>query len=201
MRLAAWLDGRARPQGRSARHRRRRPLLGAVRARRRRLLHEHQPDEAEPDAEPEASDGQIIIAAGNDRLWQRLCRTIGLPELAEDPRFADNESRNTNQPELERLLSGALKPRTTDEWLAVLEAADIPCTPINTLDRVMADPQVAARGMVGEAEHPVAGPIRFISNPIRTSEMPAPVEGPPPLLGQHTDEGVGVRVLRGRPPV
>jgi crotonobetainyl-CoA:carnitine CoA-transferase CaiB-like acyl-CoA transferase len=115
-----------------------------------------------------------------------------VPELVTDPRFKDNPTRVAHRGELKDLLGPVLLDRTTAEWIALLEPLGVPCGPINRLDQVFADPQVQHRGMRIELEHPVAGRLPLVANPIRLSRTPIRYEAPPPLLGQHTGE-----VLRG----
>ena len=135
-----------------------------------------------------AKDGYVIIAVGNDRLWAKFCELIGKTELIEDPRFVSNSQRTQNQKELKAILDTVFPDKTVDEWLAVIDAAGIPCGPINTVDRVLKDPQVAARDMIVEVEHPIAGKLKMPGLPIKLSETPGSVEIPAPLLGQHTKE-------------
>ncbi|MDP2871915.1 MAG: CoA transferase [Bacillota bacterium] len=138
-------------------------------------------------------DGHLILAIGNDGLWSRFCRLVGRPELANDRRFATNDDRVCNWPELEPVLSGIINQRTLDEWIEVLEAEGIPCGPINTVDRVINDPQVVARNMIVYTDHPRAGRIFMPGSPVRLSAAPCDQPEPAPLLGQHTRE-----VLSGR---
>ncbi|HAS91037.1 MAG TPA: carnitine dehydratase [Clostridiales bacterium] len=135
-----------------------------------------------------ASDGHVIVGAGNDRLWKKLCEMIGKPELTSDPRFLTNGDRTNNQKALKPILDEVFKTKTIDEWLAMLEEAGVPCAPINTVDRVVKDPQVNARHMLVEVEHPVAGMMHIPGVPIKMSQTPGAVEKPAPLLGQHTEE-------------
>jgi CoA:oxalate CoA-transferase len=116
-----------------------------------------------------AADGYIVVAAGNDTLFARLCQAVGRPELPADPRFASNPQRTTHVDALKVEMEKALSARPTAEWLAVLGAAGIPCGPINTLDKVVADPQVAARTMVVSAEGASGQPLRMAGNPIKMS--------------------------------
>ncbi|MDU2064182.1 MAG: CoA transferase, partial [Sporomusaceae bacterium] len=117
-----------------------------------------------------------------------FCELIGKTELIEDPRFVSNSQRTQNQKELKAILDTVFPDKTVDEWLAVIDAAGIPCGPINTVDRVLKDPQVAARDMIVEVEHPIAGKLKMPGLPIKLSETPGSVEIPAPLLGQHTKE-------------
>jgi CoA:oxalate CoA-transferase len=134
-----------------------------------------------------ASDGHLIIAVGNDALWGKFCRVIGRPNLVEHPAYRTNHDRTENWESLEPLLNEAFRERTVAEWLEALEAAGIPCGPINTVDQVVSDPQVAAREMIVEADHPVAGRVKMAGSPIKLSGAPRQVvRSPSPTLGQHT---------------
>jgi CoA:oxalate CoA-transferase len=116
-------------------------------------------------------DGFIAVAAGNDALFAKLCRAVGKPELADAPEFASNELRTRHVDDLARRLEQALAGRGSRHWLGVLEAAGVPCGPVNDIAQVVADPQVAARNMlVG-----VAGmALRVAGNPIKLSGFPDP---------------------------
>lgn len=135
-----------------------------------------------------ASDGHVIVGAGNDRLWKKLCEMIGKPELISDSRFLTNGDRTNNQKALKPILDEVFKTKKIDEWLAMLEEAGVPCAPINTVDRVVKDPQVNARHMLVEIEHPVAGKMHVPGVPIKMYKTPGSVDTPAPLLGQHTEE-------------
>jgi crotonobetainyl-CoA:carnitine CoA-transferase CaiB-like acyl-CoA transferase len=134
------------------------------------------------------SDGYLMVAVGNDSLWQRFAPIIGLPELAGDPRFATNPDRVVHRDELIPLIEAALATRASAEWAAELSRAGIPAGAINTVDQALAYPQVVARDMVLTAEHPTAGSLRMPGSPVRLSGHTATVRRPPPLLGEHTDE-------------
>jgi crotonobetainyl-CoA:carnitine CoA-transferase CaiB-like acyl-CoA transferase len=134
------------------------------------------------------SDGYLMVAVGNDSLWQRFAPIIGLPELAGDPRFATNPDRVVHRDELIPLIEAALATRASAEWAAELSRAGIPAGAINTVDQALAYPQVVARDMVLTAEHPTAGSLRMPGSPVRLSRHTATVRRPPPLLGEHTDE-------------
>ncbi|EAX48131.1 Formyl-CoA transferase [Thermosinus carboxydivorans Nor1] len=135
-----------------------------------------------------AKDGYVIVGAGNDRLWEKLCNLIGRPDLVADERFVTNAKRTQNVKELKVILDEVFSAKTVDEWLKELEEAGIPCGPINTIDRVINDPQVQARNMIVETDHPVAGKVKMAGVPIKMSATPGAVERPAPLLGQHTEE-------------
>jgi len=129
------------------------------------------------------ADGHLIIAAGNDGLFRKLCDVLARPELADDPRFCSNQARTSNADALKIAIDGALSERTRADWLAALEAAGVPCGPINDVAEVMADPQVAARNMVIRVLDEVAGEISMPGNPIKLSgfEDPATREPAPGL--------------------
>ena len=135
-----------------------------------------------------AGDGFLIVAVGNDGQFVRFAEHIGMPALATDPRYATNPARVTHRDELVARISERLAERPVAEWLAGFEAAGVPCGPINDLAQVFADPQVLHRGMVTPLEHPAAGEIRLVANPVRFSSTPARSDRPPPLLGEHTGE-------------
>ena len=137
-----------------------------------------------------AKDGHIIVGAGNDRLWARLCTLLELPDMIEDPRFVNNGKRTENVKELMIALNNVFKNKTINEWLGLLEEAGLPCAPINTVDRIINDPQIAARNMIVEVEHPIAGNLKMPGVPVKLSETPGTVERYAPLLGEHTVEVV-----------
>jgi crotonobetainyl-CoA:carnitine CoA-transferase CaiB-like acyl-CoA transferase len=133
-------------------------------------------------------DGDIILACGNDNLFNRLCEEADAAHLAKDPRFATNAARVNNRDALDELLAPIMAKRTTAEWVKALEAAGVACGPINNLKEVFDDPQVQARGMRIEMPHASAGKVPLIRGPMRFSETPVEHKIGPPLLGQHTDE-------------
>lgn len=135
-----------------------------------------------------ASDGHVIVGAGNDRLWEKLCNLLGHPELLADERFDTNLNRTKHCKELKAILDETIKTKTVETWLGELEAAGVPCAPINTIDKIVNDPQIKAREMIVEVDHPVAGPLHMPGVPIKLSATPGSVDAPAPLLGQHTDE-------------
>jgi len=122
-----------------------------------------------------AADGALVIAAGTDALFGALCRAVERPALAADPRFASNEARVRNVDALHAELESALAARPVAEWLARLQAAEIPCGPIQDVAQVLADPQVAARNMLIRS-----GALHMAGNPIKLSTSPHPAEPPPP---------------------
>ncbi|HUG22359.1 CaiB/BaiF CoA transferase family protein [Piscinibacter sp.] len=144
------------------------------------------------------ADGDMILAVGNDTQFAKLCAVAGYAKWAADARFATNAARVANRGVLVPLLRQATVMRTTREWVEALEAAGVPCGPINRLDEVFSDPQVLARGMRIEMPHPQAGRVPLVANPIRFSASPVTYRHAPPSLGQHTDE-VLTQWLNGDP--
>jgi CoA:oxalate CoA-transferase len=135
-----------------------------------------------------AKDGHIIVGAGNDRLWEKLCNLIERTDLMADERFNSNLKRTQNVNDLKVILDAVFKAKTIDQWMEALEAAGVPCAPINTVDKVINDPQIKAREMIVDLEHPVAGHMKVPGVPIKLSATPGSVDTPAPLLGQHTAE-------------
>ena len=134
-------------------------------------------------------DGQwIFIAAANDRFWGKLARAIGLDAMAADPRFAKNQERVKNRAELEGILEQTIGQLDREPLLKRLEEADVPATPVNTVDQVMNDPQTAERGIVQRVHHAKLGEIPVVGTPLRFSRMSPGVRRAAPLRGQHTDE-------------
>jgi crotonobetainyl-CoA:carnitine CoA-transferase CaiB-like acyl-CoA transferase len=134
------------------------------------------------------ADGDIILAVGNDGQFAKFCAVAGHPEWSTDPRFSSNAQRVANRAVLVPLLRQATVMRTSADWIAALEAAGVPCGPINRIDEVFADPQVIARGMKIDLPHSLAGSVPLVANPIRLSGSPVAYQRPPPLLGEHTAE-------------
>jgi CoA:oxalate CoA-transferase len=127
------------------------------------------PFEAFPTA-----DGFIIIAAGNDGLYRKLCGALGEPGLADDPRFTTNDLRNRNGDALRAILNPLLEGKPTDAWIAIVAKAGVPCGPVNDVAQALAHPQVAARNMLIEVDDPVTGPVRVVGNPLKLSAFADP---------------------------
>ncbi|MCW5635353.1 MAG: CoA transferase [Rubrivivax sp.] len=136
----------------------------------------------------EVADGHLILAVGNDTQFERFCRVAGCPELARDERFARNAGRVRHREVLVPMLAERLRTRTRVDWLEALEAAGVPCGPINDLADVFADPHVRARGMTVTMAHPLTPKLELVASPIKLSATPVTVRRAPPLLGQHTEE-------------
>ncbi len=134
------------------------------------------------------ADGWIVIAAGNNSLFKRLCAVLGIPDLAEDERFNTNHRRTINREELVPLLENKLTEKTTASWLIELRRENVPCSPINTIDQIVDDPAVMHRRMVASIEQPGAGTMRIAGSPFRMSETPGEVYAPAPRLGEHSVE-------------
>jgi crotonobetainyl-CoA:carnitine CoA-transferase CaiB-like acyl-CoA transferase len=134
------------------------------------------------------SDGHMILAVGNDEQFARFCAVVGRSELASDPRYVTIAQRNAHRDELITTLAGIIRQRPSADWIAMLEKAQVPCGPINTIDKVFADPQVQARGMRVDQPHPRAGTLPSIANPVRFATMPIEYTHAAPPLGYHTDE-------------
>ena len=136
------------------------------------------------------ADGYITLGAANERLFRRLCEVLRTT-WADDPTFADNASRVRNREALAAQIEAITVTQPRAHWLALFEANDIPCGPINDYAQVFADPQVLAREMVVETDHPTLGHLRTLGSPIKMSATPPDVTRRAPQLGEHTDEVLG----------
>jgi crotonobetainyl-CoA:carnitine CoA-transferase CaiB-like acyl-CoA transferase len=131
-----------------------------------------------------ASDGDFVLAVGNDQQWQRFCAVAELPE---DPRFATNRQRVTGYDDVRRFIADRLRTQSRQHWIDRLTAAGIPCGSVRNLQELFADPQIHAREMVAQIEHHTIGPLRVLGIPVKLSDTPGAVRTPPPRLGEHTD--------------
>jgi crotonobetainyl-CoA:carnitine CoA-transferase CaiB-like acyl-CoA transferase len=152
-------------------------------------------------------DGFMIITVGNDSQFKNFCQTLERAQWASDERFSSNARRVQHRDELVAMINEVTRTRSTSTWISLMESAGVPCGPINTLDKVFADPHVVARGMQVNMDHAVSGSVPLVANPIRMSVSPVQYDRPPPGLGQHTPEvlqawlGIGeaeVAFLRGQ---
>ncbi|XP_061614446.1 succinate--hydroxymethylglutarate CoA-transferase isoform X3 [Phyllopteryx taeniolatus] len=139
----------------------------------------------------QTKDGQVVVAAVNDRQFARMCRVLRLPELGRQPRYSTNKLRVQNRRQLVHALGQRFLQETTADWLRRFEGSGVPVGPINSIRQVFADPQVKHNGLVQEMEHPTAGRIAVPGPPVRYSSFSRSKPTPPPVIGQHT-----VQVLR-----
>jgi CoA:oxalate CoA-transferase len=137
----------------------------------------------------QTTDGHVAIAAGTSNLvWRRFSGIIGKPELADDPKFATTAARRTNQAETAAIIQGWTGTRTKSEVVNTLADGGVPAAPVNNVAEMVADPQVQAREMFVELEHPTYGPVKITGTPLKLSETPGRVERLPPLPGEHNEE-------------
>jgi crotonobetainyl-CoA:carnitine CoA-transferase CaiB-like acyl-CoA transferase len=152
----------------------------------------HRAGNRHPNIQPQdvfpAKDGHIVLAVGNDGQFAKLCEAIGRAEWSADPRFARNPDRVRNAATLTPLLTERFADFARAELTALLDAAGVPCGPINTVPDVFADPQVKHRAMLRRLPHPLVGSVPQVVSPIRLSDAPLTFENAPPTLGQHTAE-------------
>jgi formyl-CoA transferase len=139
----------------------------------------------------ECHDGHLIVGAGNDGQFRKLCEVAGEPALAQDERFMTNEGRVRNREALVATLAPIFRPHDRAWWVERLESVGVPCGPINDVAEVFENAQVRARAMKIDLPHPLAGHVPLVRNPIRLSGTPLEYRSPPPTLGQHTDEVLG----------
>ena len=130
-----------------------------------------------------ASDGDFVVAVGNDEQWKRFCEATGFPA---DERFTTNRQRVTEYDRLKPALEALLRTGTRDHWIGKLKAVGVPCGSVRDLHEVFSDPQTRARDMLVELEHAAAGLLKMTGTPLKFSDTPGSVRTPPPLLGQHT---------------
>jgi crotonobetainyl-CoA:carnitine CoA-transferase CaiB-like acyl-CoA transferase len=133
-----------------------------------------------------ARDGFFNLAVGNDDMWRRFCKAIEQPALADDARFGGMLARVKNRQALDAVLATALARRPAAEWVELLNAAGVACGPINTVDRVFADPQIRHANLVREVANATWGPHKVLALPVHLSRTPARVERAAPMTGEHT---------------
>jgi crotonobetainyl-CoA:carnitine CoA-transferase CaiB-like acyl-CoA transferase len=146
----------------------------------------------------ETKDGHLILATSNDNQFRRFAKAAGLEAMAADPRFSTNAERVAHRELVVEMLKPVFTTRTTAQWIADLEAANVPCGPINRIDQVFADPQAIARSLTVAMTHAGVGPMTLVASPLKLSATPPEYRNAPPLLGEHTDEVLsGVLGLSG----
>jgi crotonobetainyl-CoA:carnitine CoA-transferase CaiB-like acyl-CoA transferase len=133
-------------------------------------------------------DGWINIGGANQANWERIAEALGHREWRDDPRFATNSARMSHLPTLCALMNDVLSHRSTEEWLAVFDAAGVPAGPVHSVGEALEHPQTRARDMVVTLDHPQAGRTRALGCPIHFSATPTQIDRPAPLLGEHTRE-------------
>jgi crotonobetainyl-CoA:carnitine CoA-transferase CaiB-like acyl-CoA transferase len=131
-----------------------------------------------------ASDGEFVLAVGNDDQWRRFCAVAELPE---DERFATNRQRVSGYEALRPWVADRLREQPRQHWIEALTSAGVPCGSVRNFEELFADPQLAAREMIATVEHATIGPLKALGVPVKLSETPGAVRMPPPTLGQHTD--------------
>jgi len=134
------------------------------------------------------ADGAIILACGNDNLFNKFCEVAQCQHLAQDPKFATNGQRVSNRAEITELLAAIFNEKSTKEWVGLLDDAGVANGPINSIAEVFEEPQVQARGMQIQLDHATAGKVTLVGSPMKFSATPISYETPPPALGQHTQE-------------
>ena len=136
------------------------------------------------------ADGHLILATSNDAQFRRFAKVAGIAAVADDPRYGTNAERVAHRQEVVDMLKPIFTKRTTAQWIADLEGANVPCGPINRVDEVFADPQAIARQLTVTMQH-ATGPLTLVASPLRLSATPPEYRNAPPLLGEHTDEVLG----------
>ena len=136
----------------------------------------------------QTADGFLVLGVASETIWRRFCPAIGRAELAADARFAKNANRVENRAALIAIFAELFRTRDTATWLELLNDAEVPCAPVQTIDQVFNSPQVRHREMLVTVDHPTAGTVPMAGIPVKFSATPASVRLPPPLLGQHTEE-------------
>ena len=135
-----------------------------------------------------SSNGQFIIGCANQGLWERMARAIGQEGMLDDPRYTTNTDRVDHRAECVGELNAVFATNTTDHWVDLIVAAGVPCGPINTVSEVVSNPQVLARNMIAEVDHPNVPNLKFPNSPLKLTDSPATIRRVPPLLGQHSEE-------------
>jgi crotonobetainyl-CoA:carnitine CoA-transferase CaiB-like acyl-CoA transferase len=134
------------------------------------------------------SDGYIVIGAGTNKIYRQMCEAMGQPALRDNPLFATNQDRVARRDELVPQLSDAMRARSTADWMAIFEAADVPCAPVNEIHEALHDPQLAANNMIQAVEHPDIGTLHVTGSAFHFRDTDEDIRRHPPMLGEHTDE-------------
>jgi crotonobetainyl-CoA:carnitine CoA-transferase CaiB-like acyl-CoA transferase len=134
------------------------------------------------------SDGHINIAAAGAHIFKRFCKALGLEHLETDPRFATDSARSTNRKEINAIIGETTKHKSSEAWIDILNAAGVPCGPINRMDEVFKDPQVQHLGMAAPVPHAALGDVHMVNQPVKLSRTPNKMAKPTPEKGEHTDE-------------
>jgi crotonobetainyl-CoA:carnitine CoA-transferase CaiB-like acyl-CoA transferase len=134
------------------------------------------------------ADKPLFIVAGNNKQFGAFCKAAGRMDIFEDPRFSSTAGRIANREQILPILEALFRTKTRDEWLALLDAHEIPASPINELPDVFANPQIRHRQMLAQTEHPLAGALKILANPINFSATPVGAYAAPPLMGEGTDD-------------
>jgi len=135
----------------------------------------------------DASDGEFVLAVGNDSQFRACCAVLGNEALADDPRFSTNAARVAHYDVLRALLNDRFRTATRQQWIARLTAASVPAGAVRTVDEVLGDPQVVAREMITALDHPLLGSLKQLGLPVKLSGTPGALRRAPPRLGEHTD--------------
>jgi formyl-CoA transferase/CoA:oxalate CoA-transferase len=135
-----------------------------------------------------AKDGNFILAVGNDSLFKKFCQAIDQPQLSEDPRFSENKDRIINRVEMDAILDNIFSKYSASELINRIQTAGVPCGPINSIDMIVEDPQVKHLGMIQAVPHPLIPDLKMPGIPLKFSETPGSIQGPPPLLGENTTQ-------------
>lgn len=136
----------------------------------------------------ECADGLVMIAVGNDKQFEQLCKVLDRTDLPADPRFATTPQRVAHREILVPQIAAILREKTIGHWMPLLRAANVPAGPINDFRQVFDDPQIRHREVVREIVHPLSGSLSVVANPLKFSSTPIEYKRPPPLLGEHTSE-------------
>jgi CoA:oxalate CoA-transferase len=135
-----------------------------------------------------SQDGYVVLAVSKKDQWERFMKAIGREDLLQDERFKTSDLRTQHRDALEEILTSIMKSKTTDQWVQFLETIRIPAGPVNTIDKIAADPQIQAREMITELDHTGIGKVCVVSSPIKFSRTPSHIERSSPEVGEHTEE-------------